>query len=158
MTIGQKIRAFRKQRGLTQAQLGELCGISGASIGSYEKGATIPKRRVMDKIAAAVGVSVDKLLEAPAPSVPPARSASSSESPLYDGVLAALKELYGTVEGRVVLGESGTSKKYYLVRGVSDSFVLYEQDIAAIAKSARATMSPLMERLAAGRAVYENRA
>ena len=150
MTIGQNIRAWRKQRGLTQNQLGELCGISSASIGSYEKGATLPKRRVVDKIAAALGVSADKLLEAPAASNPAAQSASSGRAPLYDGVLAALKELYGTVEGRMILGENGLSKKYYIVRGVSDSFVLYEQDIAAIAKSARASMAPLVERLGSG--------
>ena len=150
MTTGQNIRAWRKQRGLTQNQLGELCGISGASIGSYEKGATLPKRRVVDKIAAALGVSVDKLLEAPAASDPVAQSTSSSKAPLYDGVLATLKELYGTVEGRMVLGKNGTSKKYYIVRGISDSFVLYEQDITAIAKSARASISPLVERLSSG--------
>lgn len=151
MTIGQNIRALRKQRGLTQAQLGELCGISGASVGSYEKGATLPKRRVAERIATALEVSVDKLLEVPASSDPAAQAAPSNKVSLYDGVLAALKELYGTVEGRVVLGENGTSKKYYVVRGISDSFVLYEQDIAAIARSARASMFPLMERLGGAR-------
>ena len=83
MTIGQNIRAWRKQRGLTQAQLGVLCGVSGASIGSYEKGATPPKRRVVDQIAAALSVSVDKLLEAPAASDPAAQSISSSKALLY---------------------------------------------------------------------------
>lgn len=150
MTIGQNIRACRKRLGLTQAQLGGLCGVSGASIGSYEKGATLPKRRVVDKIAAALGVPADKLLKAPASSASAVQAALSNEVPLYDGVLAALKELYGAVEGRVIIGENGTSKKYYIVRGIPDSFVLYEQDIAAIAKSARASMSPLMERLSGG--------
>ncbi|MCI9057806.1 MAG: helix-turn-helix transcriptional regulator, partial [Oscillospiraceae bacterium] len=36
MTIGQNIRALRKKKGLTQAQLGGLCGISGGAVGSYE--------------------------------------------------------------------------------------------------------------------------
>lgn len=40
MTIGQNILALRKQRDLTQVQ---LCGITGASIGSYEKGSTCPR-------------------------------------------------------------------------------------------------------------------
>lgn len=150
MTIGQNIRAWRKQCGLTQAQLGALCGISGASIGSYEKGATLPKRRVVEKIAAALGVSADRLLETPAPSDPALQSVPAGKASLYDGVLAALKELYGTVEGRVILGENGASKKYYIVRGISDSFVLYDKDIAAIAQSARASMSPLVERLGSG--------
>lgn len=140
MTIGQNIRAYRKRRGLTQAQLGALCGLSGASIGSYEKGATAPKRRVLERLAAALDVSPDRLAE-PAPTVSaPVRPA------LYDGVLAALRELYGAVEGRVVLGETG-SMRYYVIQGGPDSFVLYEQDIAAIARSARASLLPLAERL-----------
>ena len=142
MTIGQNIRVYRKQRGLTQAQLGALCGISGASIGSYEKGATLPKRRVVEKIAAALDVPAERLLEAA-----PAAPAPTGSTPLYDGVLAALRELYGCVEGRVILGENGASRRYYIVRGVPDSFVLYEQDIDAIAQSTRASMSPLVERL-----------
>lgn len=142
MTIGQNIRVYRKQRGLTQAQLGALCGVSGASIGSYEKGTTLPKRRVVEKIAAALDVPAERLLSAT-----PAAPEPTGCAPLYDGVLATLRELYGYVEGRVVLGENGTSRKYYIVRGVPDSFVLYEQDIDAIAQSTRASMSPLVERL-----------
>lgn len=148
MTIGQNIRTFRKQRGLTQAQLGGLCGVSGASIGSYEKGTTTPKRQAAERIAAALNVPVDKLTGEAGPAV---RPAPAGNTPLYDGVLAALRELYGMVEGRVVLGENGASRKYYIVRGVSaDRFVLYEQDIAAIARSARASISPVMERLGSG--------
>ena len=50
MTIGQNIRALRKKKGLTQAQLGGLCGISGGAVGSYENGITVPKRRVVEKL------------------------------------------------------------------------------------------------------------
>lgn len=145
MTIGQNIRALRKQRGLTQAQLGAQCGLSGASIGSYEKGGTLPKRRTVERLASALGVPPERLTGGgPVPPAPSPRPA------LYDGVLAALKELYGAVEGRVVLGRDGASRRYYIVRSVPDSFVLYEQDIAAIARSARASMSPLVERLGGG--------
>lgn len=147
MTIGQAIKIFRKQRGLTQNQLGKLCGISGAAIGSYEKGITVPKRRVLDKLAAALDVPVEKLTGERSVAVSAAPSARPNNTPLYDGVLAALKELYGAVEGRVILGENGSSRRYYIVHGLSDSFVLYEQDIAAIARSAQASMSPLLERL-----------
>ena len=60
MTIGQNIRALRKARGLTQARLGALCHISGASIGSYEKGATLPRRRVLEQLSAALDVPVER--------------------------------------------------------------------------------------------------
>ena len=144
MTIGQNIRAWRKQRGLTQAQLGRLCGISGASVGSYEKGVTLPKRRGVERLAAALDIPEEKLTGG-APRAP--HHEVQSTMPLYDGVLAALGELYGTVEGRVILGENGASRKYYIVQSASDSFILYDQDIAAIARSAQASMSPLVERL-----------
>ena len=51
MTIGQTIRALRKKRGLTQNQLGALCGITGGAVSSYENGVTAPKRRTAEKIA-----------------------------------------------------------------------------------------------------------
>jgi len=144
MTIGQNIRAYRKRRGLTQTRLGELCGVSAAAISSYEKGATTPKRRVMKRLSAALEVSVDRLTGASEVVLP----AYTGEA-MYNGVLVALQELYGSVEGRVVMGENGASRKYYVIQDVPDSFVLYEQDIAAIARSAQASMSPLVERLRA---------
>lgn len=144
MTTGQRIRAWRKRRGLTQNQLGQLCGVSGAAIGSYEKGATIPKWRVVEKIAIALDLPVERLTEA-GPALPD--PTPSGEVLLYDGVLSALRELYGAVEGRMIMGENGAGRRYYVVRGAPDSFVLYERDIAAIAQSARASISPLVERI-----------
>lgn len=143
MTTGENIRAWRKRRGLTQNQLGRLCGVSGAAIGSYEKGATAPKRRTVEKIASALEVLPARLMEAG----PPVPGRAPSDAPLYDGVLAALKELYGGVEGRVVVGGNGASARYYVVQGGPDSFVLHEEDVAAIARSARASTSLLATRL-----------
>lgn len=142
--IGQTIRACRKARGLTQSQLGALCGLTGASIANYEKGFTLPKRRILEKIAAALDMPPDRLNQA---SSTPRQQPRDSGPPLYDGVLAALRELYGPVEGRVLLGENGASRRYYVVAGAPDPFVLYERDIAAIARSAQASMSPLMARM-----------
>jgi transcriptional regulator with XRE-family HTH domain len=36
--IGQRLRALRKERGLTQDKLGELAGLSGKFIGEVERG------------------------------------------------------------------------------------------------------------------------
>ena len=148
MTIGQTIRALRKKAGLTQAQLGALCGITGGAVSSYENGATTPKRPTAEKLAAALGVSLERLQgEPPSVSVP-----SSSGGLLYDGVLSVLKELYGMVEGRIILGENGRSRRYYLVRQIPGDFVLYEDDIAAIVRSARASMTPLAAHMQSARA------
>ena len=68
MTIGQAIRALRKKRGLTQNQLGALCGTSGGTIGSYENGITLPKRQVVEKIAQALDVPVERIMDSAVPS------------------------------------------------------------------------------------------
>ena len=146
MTIGQTIRALRKKAGLTQNQLGALCGITGGAVSSYENGVTTPKRRTAEKLAAALGVSLGRLQGEP----PPAPSAS--DSLLYAGVLSVLKELYGAVEGRVILGEGGRSRRYYLIRQLPGDFVLYEDDIKAIVRSARASMTPLAAYMQSARA------
>lgn len=57
MTIGEKIRYFRTQAGITQAKLAELSGIHPVSIRKYETNKMIPQAQQIDKIAAALGVS-----------------------------------------------------------------------------------------------------
>ena len=38
MPTGTKIKEIRKQKGLTQKQLGDLCGIADSNIRKYENG------------------------------------------------------------------------------------------------------------------------
>ena len=51
MKIGEKIRAFRELKGLTQEQLGKLSGINGGTIRKYELGIRNPKQEQLIKIA-----------------------------------------------------------------------------------------------------------
>lgn len=39
-TMGERIRALREARGLTQTQLGELCGVSKSAVSQWEDGTT----------------------------------------------------------------------------------------------------------------------
>lgn len=55
--IGQRIRAVRNARGLSQAQLGEKVGLNANRIQQYENGARKPKSELLKKIADALGVS-----------------------------------------------------------------------------------------------------
>lgn len=61
MDIGQNIKRIRKEKGLTQRKLGELCGINEANIRKYELGGANPKIETIQKIALALGVSTDYL-------------------------------------------------------------------------------------------------
>ena len=61
MSIGKKIKFFRKRRGMTQRELGTEVGFSPASadvrISQYENGSRTPKRYVLNVIADVLDVS-----------------------------------------------------------------------------------------------------
>ncbi|MCI8753145.1 MAG: helix-turn-helix domain-containing protein [Lachnospiraceae bacterium] len=61
MTTGENIRRIRKERGLTQKQLGELVGASEAYIRAYESGRRNPKPSSLEKIAKALAVNPEVL-------------------------------------------------------------------------------------------------
>ncbi len=56
--FGQTIRQLRKERGLTQEQLGELSGLHNSYIGGMERGERNPSLHSIDKISRALGVSL----------------------------------------------------------------------------------------------------
>ena len=63
METGKKIKLIRTMRGLTQKQLGELSGIHEVAIRKYELGKNLPKEEQLKKIADALNVNVNSLLE-----------------------------------------------------------------------------------------------
>lgn len=63
METGKKIKLIRAMRGLTQKQLGELSGIHEVAIRKYELGKNLPKEEQLKKIADALNVNVNSLLE-----------------------------------------------------------------------------------------------
>lgn len=62
MTVGVNIKRIRKERGITQKQLGELCGIAEPNIRKYENGKQNPKLETVEKIATALGVTAFELM------------------------------------------------------------------------------------------------
>ena len=64
MTVGENIKRIRKEKGLTQKRLGELCGINEAQIRRYELGGknSNPKLETLEKIASALSVEVYDLI------------------------------------------------------------------------------------------------
>ena len=59
--IGEQIASFRKQKGLTQEQLGDMLGVSNRTVSKWEAGASLPGADMIPDIAAALGVSLDAL-------------------------------------------------------------------------------------------------
>ena len=63
MGIGENIKQFRKQRKLTQKQLGELSGTSEITVRQYETNRRAPRIEQLNKIAIALGVDIGDLLD-----------------------------------------------------------------------------------------------
>ena len=63
-TIGSLIRTMRKERDITQKELGEIIGVSERVVGYYETDNRFPKdKEVIVRIAEFFNVSVDYLLQ-----------------------------------------------------------------------------------------------
>jgi len=58
MTTGQRIKAYRKKRGLTQEELGSILGVSGSMIAQWETDKRKPKYGTLKKLADALDVWV----------------------------------------------------------------------------------------------------
>ncbi len=93
MAIGERIKFFRKLRGLTQKEIGVMAGLNDKTadirISQYESGLRSPKEDLLNRLAYILGV------------LPEALSMTSIDS--YTDVmqiLFALEDLYGLKIGR----------------------------------------------------------
>lgn len=62
MTIGERIKKARKDKGWTQAQLAAEAGTTSISISFYETGRMFPSVLNLISIADALGVTLDDLV------------------------------------------------------------------------------------------------
>lgn len=62
MTVGERIQVARKNAGIKQSELAEKLGVAVITIGQYERGKRQPRLEQLQRIATALGVSVDYLL------------------------------------------------------------------------------------------------
>ena len=57
MTVAENIKRIRKEKNLTQKQLGEKCGMSESTLRQYEIGYRNPKLETIVRIAAALEIN-----------------------------------------------------------------------------------------------------
>ena len=62
MNIGEKIRAIRKEKGMTQKQLADICKMADSAIRKYESGQVVPKMEMIERIANALEVPAAQLM------------------------------------------------------------------------------------------------
>ena len=68
--IGANIRRHRKERGLTQEQLGERSELDWTTIGAAARGVRFLSTQRLYRVAQALGVSMDALVEIPERKLP----------------------------------------------------------------------------------------
>ena len=80
--IGRRMRALRDARALSLDALAERSGVGRSTISLIERGQSSPTATVLDKLSAALGVTVASLFEAPPPEAP-STLAREADQPLW---------------------------------------------------------------------------
>ena len=62
MPIGENIKRLRESRGLTQAQLGAIAGVSDKAVSTWESGTREPRMGAIEKISLHFGVPKSAIL------------------------------------------------------------------------------------------------
>ena len=62
LTIGENLRALRRERDVTQEELAEILGVSCQSVSRWEKGVCYPDVELVPELAAFFGVTTDYLM------------------------------------------------------------------------------------------------
>ncbi|MCX6749824.1 MAG: helix-turn-helix domain-containing protein [Candidatus Pacearchaeota archaeon] len=63
MSLGERIKYYRKKLGLSQDTLSTRSGISSPSISDYENNKAIPRRQTLEKLAQALNVDIEEFSE-----------------------------------------------------------------------------------------------
>ena len=63
MHIGERIRSYRTKRGITQAQLGEKLFVTKQAVSKWENGWNVPDLDMLTKLAQALEISAEMLLQ-----------------------------------------------------------------------------------------------
>ncbi len=85
MNIGDNMRNIRKQKNMTLQQLADILECSQQNISQYESGKRTPKLKTVQKIAGALNVNINDLLESPlddSPFYKALKNANPSEHPI----------------------------------------------------------------------------
>ena len=89
--IADRIKQLREQRGLTQAELAKLLGITRSSVNAWEMGISVPSTQYVVELAHLFKVTTDYLLCADAATVN-VSGLTESDIHLLHGIIAHLRE------------------------------------------------------------------
>lgn len=146
MTIGENIRRIRKEKGLTQKELGNLCNLADSAIRRYELGGANPKLETVEKIAQALDVPIREIME----NLTLQEHKKTNEyrklelfCNARDSILSILANLYGNAERKEMYG--GSVDPYYVIGEGTEKFFLQEKDIDILLTATNSNISSIVE-------------
>ena len=87
MTLGQRIQELRKQRGLSQENLGEMLGVSRQAVSKWEGDNGIPELDTLIAMSRLFGVTLGQLLGVEEPPVQQNEAAETTDEDMVEEVL-----------------------------------------------------------------------
>ena len=96
-TMGQIITQYRKERGMTQKELAEHMNVTDKAVSKWERDLSCPDIHSVPKLAEALGVSVDELMQS-------TQTKSSSADELTKAFSIALRAIPLAMGIAVVVG------------------------------------------------------
>lgn len=85
-SLGIRLKRLRKDKGLTQVELGKLSGVTGVTIGYWEKDLNEPGSKALSKLAQALGTTESYLLYGVSSTEPTlCRTIQAPKSPIFHG-------------------------------------------------------------------------
>ena len=109
MEFKDRIRALRKEAGLTQQQIAEQIGVTYRTYQNYEAGAFMPPSAVLTRLAACLHVSMDLLTGSNDTAV------SSTENPHLHALLEEMQALFSG-------GKLQDEDKKYVIDALTEAF------------------------------------
>lgn len=151
MEIGENIKRIRKEQGLTQKKLGELCGIAESNIRKYENGKQNPKIETVDKIAHALKVNIVDIMDDY--TFEQYQTTSEYQEGLKElsaeqGIVTILSSIYDSVEEKKIELRPGVYTIYYKVVDKENSFILRHWAIMKLLDYTQLNLPLLVELLA----------
>lgn len=70
MAFGENLRRLRREKGMTQGDLAKTVAVWFTAISNIERGESEPSLELAAKLAAALGVTVDELMQQTEPEAP----------------------------------------------------------------------------------------
>ena len=137
MSIAENIKKIRERFNLTQDELGEIAGVSGGAVSTWERGTAEPRMGAVQKIADKLKISKSEIIDDLNTNI---SKSAGVLIPILNTVVAGMPiEAYEDIIGYEEISEklSRTGKFYALkIKGNSMLPVLQEDDIIIVKEQA----------------------